>query len=158
MRAFVIALLEHGDNNATRAARSAGFKGNDKAMGVNGCRLMHDDRIIGALQEEAQKRLHSGAVMAVSVLLNLAKNAPKDSDKLKAVDMILNRIGMAEKTVHQHDVNVRNDSQTDGAMLARIVHLSKTLGIDHTKLIGHTAPVETVDVEYAEVGEDLSDL
>lgn len=147
-RGFVIALLEHGDGNATRAAITAGFVGSPATLRVTAHRLMHDDLVQAAMDEEAARRLNSGKIMAVSVLLTLAGTAAKDSDKLKAIEMLLNRTGMPGQS--EHKVIVSDVSKTDEEMIARITYLAKKRGLDPQLLIGGPVP-DTVDAEFEEV-------
>lgn len=150
-RAFVIALLENGDNNHTRAAQDAGFAaGSQNSLRVQAHRLAHDPGIQAAMDEEARRRLNSGKIMAVSSLLTLAKSAAKDSDKLKAIEMVLNRTGLPNQS--EHKVTVNDVSKTDEEMIARIELLAGKLGIDATKLLGHDRPA-VIDVEFTEVAE-----
>lgn len=141
-RKFVIALLELGTMNFTRAALMAGYSGNGNTLNVTAHRLAHDEKVLAAIHEESHRRLHSGKMMAVSVLLNLAEKALKDSDKLKAIDMVLNKTGLHD--IRESIVITRDDSTTDEAMIARITHLAKVLGVDPTKLLGQNtqAPIE----------------
>lgn len=155
-RAFVIALLNNGDDNHKRAALDAGYTGTDNALRVTGHRLYHDDGILAAIHEEAVRRLNAGKIMAVSTLLTLARGAQKDGDKLKAIDMILNRTGMHGMT--EHKVTVNDISKTDAAMVERINTLAKELGIpiDLEKMLGRNnpalpKPTEVVDAEFTVV-------
>jgi len=146
-RRFVIALLELGDMNHTRAAAMAGYAGTTgNAMRVIAHRLFHDDRVQAAIHEEATRRLASGKIMAVSKLLDIANSAPEPKDKLKAIGMILNRVGMHEKT--EHHVTTMDLSKTDDAMIERIKSLAAKLGLDQRALLGEAG---VVDAEFTEV-------
>lgn len=151
-RAFVIAALEFGDLNFTRAALAAGFKGSDQAIRNAAWRLSHDAAVQAAMDEEARRRLNSGKLMAVATLLTLAKSAAKDSDRLKALEMVLNRTGMPSQS--EHKVVVQDISKTDEEMIARIEQLALKHGLDPQKLLGgpvkDKAP-EAIEVEYTEV-------
>lgn len=151
-RAFVIACLEFGDLNFTRAAIAAGYGGGHEGSVRNAAwRLSHDPAIQAAMDEEARRRLNSGKLMAVSTLLTMAHSAAKDSDKLKALEMVLNRTGMPNQS--EHKVIVSDVSKTDEEMIARITQLANKLGMDPQKLLGGPPPVEvkTIDAEFIEV-------
>lgn len=154
-RAFVRACLETGRNNNTLHARMAGYSGNDDSMKATGWRLAHDADVQAAMLEEAEKRLRGNAIMATSTLVNLAENAREDKDKLKAIDMLLNRAGLHAKT--EHKVTVEHHTPAD--MIARIEHLAAKLGLDPVKLLGHSstavpaAGAEIIDAEFAEVSD-----
>lgn len=158
-RLFVIAMLETGGLDASRAAALAGYTTNSaNALYVVSHRLAHDAAILAAMAEQASRRLHSGGILAVSQLLTLAKSAEKDADKIKASVAILNRIGMHEKT--EHKVTVTDNSKTDAQLLSRIAYLSKELGVDGQKLLGHVK-LPVIDAEFSVVppaSEDPDDF
>lgn len=163
MRRFVIALLEIGQLNYTKAAALAGYSQESPgALQVTASRLAHDTRILAAIHEESDRRLHAGAAMAVSQLLLIADAAPKQSDRLKAIEMILNRTGL--HAMSEHKVTVNDVSNTDDAMIARIKEIAAKLGLDQSKLLGgaekvEKAVAEVVDVEYTEHSvEGLEDI
>lgn len=145
-RRFVIALLELGNMNHTRAAQMAGYTGGDNGLRVTAHRLFHDDAVQAAIHEEATRRLSSAKIMAVSKLLEIADTAPEPKDRLKAVGMILNRVGMHEKT--EHHVTTQDVSKTDEAMVERIKALASRLGLDQRALLGEAG---VVDAEFTEV-------
>lgn len=155
-RGFVCALLELGDNNHSRAALAAGYGGDAKTIGVTAHRLAHDDRTQAAIHEESVRRLNTGKIMAVSTLLKLGASAQKDSDKLRAVEMILNRTGMGGLT--EHRVTTVDASKTDEAMIARIEEICKARGLDSAKLLGKYAPQQPapIDAEFTVVEEGHS--
>lgn len=158
-RGFVIALLEIGGINFTRAAMAAGYgNGNEESAAVQGNRLAHDDKILAAIHEEAYRRLRSGAVMAVKTLLEIADDTgAKHGDRLKAVEMLLNRSGL--HAVTEHNVKVERYDATDETMIKRIKLLAEKQGLDPVKLLGSTGV--TVDAQFkvvTEVEDDLSDI
>lgn len=151
-RAFVIAMLEFGDGNFTRAALAAGYTGGEQSVRNRASLLAHDAGVQAAMDEEAFRRLKAGKIMAVSTLLTLAKSAAKDSDKLKAVEMLLNRTGLPNQS--EHKVVVSDVSRTDDEMIARITQLAGTLGLDPQKLLGGPAPVpevQAIEGEFVEI-------
>jgi hypothetical protein len=150
-RAFIIALLENGDNNFSRAARDAGYTGSDQNIRTAAHRLAHDHDVQLAFDEEAVRRLKSGKIMAVSTLLTLAKTAAKDSDKLKAIEMLLNRTGLPAQS--EHKVTVVDRSKTDEEMILRITQLAESMGMDPQKLLGGPEQ-KAIDVEFTEVKEE----
>ena len=138
MRRFVMCLLEHGGDNYTRAAIAAGYATSGAA--AVGSRLAHDERIQDAMEEEARKRLKSGALLATSVLLDTIRNPTvQTKDKLKAIDMVLNRVGLhpltEHKVTHEHTVD-------DADLIAKVKRLSGELGLDAQKLLGNAGVIE----------------
>ena len=65
------------------------------------------------------------------------------TNRLRAIEMVMNRIGMHPKT--EHNVNV-NDARTDKQVVASIVALAKKLELDPRRLLG--AQGITIDAEF----------
>lgn len=148
-RAFVRAMIETG-GNATHAehARMAGFLGDRNTLTATGCRLANDPAVQAAIVEEGAKLMHTGVILATSHLLHLCKNAREEKDQLKAINMLLNRVGLHEKT--EHKLTVRHE-QSEAQMIREITALAQTLGIDAQKLIGNT---KIIDGEFKEVKQE----
>lgn len=148
-RAFVVAMIEMGGINYTRAALAAGYgNGNVKSAEVQGNRLAHDEHILAAIHEEAQRRMRSGAIMAVQTLLEISSNpGAENRDRLKAVEMILNRSGL--HAVTEHNVKVEHRDITDEGMIKRIKLLAEKQGLDPMKLLGSAGL--TIDAEFKDV-------
>lgn len=159
-RAFVIAMIEMGGINYTRAAEAAGYgNGNVESACTQGNRLAHDETVIAAIHEEAQRRLRSGAIMAVQTLLEIANDRTAEHrDRLKATEMILNRSGL--HAVTEHNVKVEHRDATDEGMIERIKLLAQKQGLDPIKLLGSAGIV--VEAEFKEVlpeiDNELSDI
>lgn len=151
-RAFVIALIEMGGINFSRAAFAAGYgNGNVESASVQGHRLAHDETILAAIHEEAHRRLRSGAVMAVQTLLEIANDqTAKHGDRLKAVEMLLNRSGL--HAVTEHNIKVERHDVTDEGMIKRITLLAQKQGLDPAKLLGSAGVV--LEGEFQEVSKD----
>ena len=155
-RAFVVAMLDFGGLDNTKAAEAAGYLedgGNRNSLRRTAYRLAHDPDIQEAIREEGQARLNGAGIMAVNTLLEIANNvATEKKDRLKAVEMIMNRIGMSAKT--EHNVNVTRKDLTSDEMIKRIGMLAGKLGVDPQKLLGGPA----VDAEFTEVDTELEGL
>lgn len=146
-RRFVVNMLElgGGPGKYLDCAVRAGYSGEKNSLAQTVHRLVHDEKIQNALQEEAKRRLKAGAVMAVSGLLQLAEEegiSPKD--RLRAYEMILNRTGLPSQTEQKVTVEHR---MSDHELVNRVQQLAKTLGIDPAKLL--PAPVE--EAEYVDI-------
>lgn len=155
-RAFVTAMLDFGGLNNTSAARAAGYDtGNYNSLKRVAHQLAHDPRIQDAIREEGHTRLNASTIMAVNTLLKIADDPTTETrNKLKAIEMILNRTGLHEKT--EHKVDITKTDMTGDAMVARISLLAKNLGIDASKLLGGPT-VEAQFEEVVEVDEDSLD-
>lgn len=151
-RAFVIAMIETGQDNHTRCARMAGYyNGNDNALRVTAFRLAHDDKIQAAIVEQAGRRMKAGTIMATSALLSIASNQ-MHKDQLRAAVEILNRTGLhavsETKITHEH---IMDDKQS----IQRVVELARSLKIDPRQLLGQYGV--TLDAEFEEVAERKED-
>lgn len=155
-RAFVIAMVEMGGINISRAALAAGYgNGNAASAAVLGHRLAHDERILTAIHEEAHRRLRSGAIMAVQTLLEIANDqSAKHGDRLKAVEMMLNRSGL--HAVTEHNVKVERYDVTDESMIKKIKLLAEKQGLDPVKLLGSAGVL--IEGEFAEVSKDTENF
>lgn len=147
-RNFVVALLETGSANHTEAAAMAGYSGDRATLQVTGHRLAHDDRVLEAIREEAHRRMRSSAILASSALVEIISNreGEETKDRLKAIDMLLNRVGLHGTTEHKTTVTHTMDEKQ---MVARIKALAEGLGLDAKKLLGSAGVV--IDAEFREV-------
>lgn len=155
-RLFVIAMLETGGRNISDAARLAGYTDNGKGpIRVLASRLAHDEKILAAMSEESTRRLMSGQILAVSTVLSIMDNgAAKDSDRLKAAEMLMNRTGM--HATSEHKVTTTDTSRTDDEVMERIKFLAKNLGLDPQKLAREHG-IEIIDVTPSKVLEAPQD-
>lgn len=155
-QAFVLAAMANGGRNYAQAAREAGFSDEGGSAKATAYRLSHDPKIQAALMEEANRRLNTGSVLAVSVLLELVNGDSLDpKDRLKAIELVLNRTGMHAKS--EHKVEVKHTDETSKEMVERIKLLSAQMGIDSQKLLGNCV-VEGEYEEVENVEDDLSDI
>lgn len=155
MRHFVVAYCETGGTNAARAAIAAGYSVNNvDAAKVSAHRLLHDERIQAALREEGSRRLGAGVIAATSVLVETIQNESVGTkDRLRAVEMLLNRTGLPASTEVKHTI-VHQD-ETEEGLLRRLAAAAKVLGVDPQKFLGHD---KIEDAEFTEVEEDWSAL
>lgn len=145
-RQFVLALLEQGTTNYTRAAAAAGYGNNPESLKVQAHRLAHDPRILAALQEEAKARITAGVVMAASSLVQIAEDSNTPTrDRLRALEMIMNRGGLHAMTESKQTIVHEAD---EAGAIARIKTLAATLGLDAKALLGSAG---VVDVEFVEI-------
>lgn len=150
-RAFVVALLEQGDTNFMAAAGAAGYSAKSaNSLRVAGHNLAHDTRIREAMHEVASQRLQSGLVMAASKLIEIAADAKaKDSDRLKAIGMIMNRAGMHEMS--EHKVTVEHLG-SDAEELKKITEELRSRGQDPAAFL-KSFGLTITDAEYTVVEE-----
>ena len=150
-RLFVIALRGQRRRNNTAAARAAGYSTNSPgALRVRAHGLAHNEAVVAALQEEAQRHLDGSSLLAADVLVQIA-NDPKEKTKERraAATAILDRSGHGAS--QNINVNKTVTDRTGSAMAARIEALAKRLGLDPAVLLGVNAPVpmKLIDVTPA---------
>lgn len=160
-RRFVIAMCETGGGNATLAYQMAGGQSQSRnSMAVAASRLLHNELILAALREEADRRIRAGALLGASALTEMALDVTH-KDRFKAASALLAHAGLGivakSEITHVH--------KSDDEIILRIRELAKTLNLDAQKLLGnHSAPRKPVlidDAEYSEVAsteEGLEDL
>lgn len=152
-RRFVINVLELGGSvrKYEDCVIRAGFEGNANYIRQIAFRLVHDQRVQDAFIEESKRRLKAGAVMAVSRLLEIAEeDGVSTKDRLRALEMILNRTGFPTQT--EQKVIVEH-TMSDSELRARITNLSKELGLPIEKLL----PPPAVDAEFVEITDPWND-
>lgn len=84
-RLFVESYLSNP--NATEAARKAGYSGDSNTLAQRGAELVRNSKIKALLEE----RIEEAVITANEILTDvkgIAKNAEKDSDRLKAYEML----------------------------------------------------------------------
>jgi phage terminase small subunit len=149
-RAFVVALLETGGNNQTLAAATAGIGGPNDAQRVAGSRLARIPRVQAAVREEADKRLRGGAILAASVLIEIASDR-MHKDRFKAAESLLNRAGLMTETVQRHIIE---DHRTDDELRDAIILMARKNHLDPATLLGKPLDKNVVDAEFTEVDKE----
>src|SRR5215510_6940946 len=124
-----------GDVSAAEAARDAGYSDTGGACKVRASQLMHDERIIEALDELAQREMRGLALPALMALKRIMEN-PQHDDHFKGVMSVLNRVGMSERTEQHLTVTHQVDTKDVEALVRR---LAQELSIDPRKLLGRDA-------------------
>ena len=137
-RAFVLALflVKPGHGTHTAAARMAGFGKADgtstpETMAVIAHRIVSDDRVQLAIQEEAKKRLRGASPAAISALLQLIAD-PTHKDHARGIAMVLDRATPVETT---HNVQVTHTHITQDESDVAELRAMKQLGASREKLI-----------------------
>jgi hypothetical protein len=161
-RDFVRAYVQGGTTNATQAAREADYRGDDTVLHVSAYRLMHDDRVQMAIQEECRRMLTTLVPMAMTTVKRLADpDAGHDPAlKFRAAQDILNRTLPTiteHRTIHEH-------LHTDADALNEIRMLAEANGIPLEALVGgrlakqiRKGPVIEAQYEELDNAEDVGD-
>jgi phage terminase small subunit len=154
-RAFVIKYLEMGVKaNATEAARLAGYV-DDPTAKVSAHRLLHDERVIAAIQEEARKRLQAGTLVATAYVLEVITDEKADpKDRLKASLALMDRGGLPGQSEHQVTVTRKVDR---AEVIADIRRVCASFGMDPAIALGRLGHA-VVDVDPVEHRESSTDI
>lgn len=148
-RRFVIAALQFPTGKDWQIAKAAGYgNGSHGALRVRAHSLLHNEKIIAAMREEADKRLRGYALLGISVIAKIART-DGHRDQLKAAEGLANRVGFHELTEHKVTVDHKQPKElTDLA-----IKLAKEIGVATDRLLG-TNRQETIDAEFVEVRND----
>jgi phage terminase small subunit len=148
-RRFVLELVADPLLSRSEAARLAGYSDVAEGAKVTAHRLMHDQRIIDALHEQAGKRLWSISMKAAYKVEQML-DSEDDKVVLKAAVAVLDRVGFGAQQNININQTVRDESGK--AILARIEALADRLGLPVQQLLGKpSAPV--VEAEFTEVSD-----
>lgn len=147
-RRFAVAAVMFPLAKDWQIAKAAGYA--DRSHGslrVTAHRLFHDERVLAAIRECADKEVRSGAMLGIATIKKIVRSdGHRDQFKAAALMAGLNRF-----TVDQN-VNI-NQNVTDNsgkAIMERIRALANKHGLPIQALLGATsAPV--VDAEFSEV-------
>lgn len=155
-RAWTMAYLDAGDENASAAARRAQY-GKDsptpeaakEAQKRAGYRNVHDPDVQAAIRELAHEKFRVAGYAATAALMALVKdNAHKDH--FKAIERVLAQNGMiaAVQIDHNHKVTVTEKDQIE-----RLTVLAKQLGMDPKTLLGSAGVILDAEFTVIEPGQ-----
>ena len=154
-RRFVIAYCEHPNYDHGALAKEAGYASGppgSSSLRVAGHRLMHDERVIAAINEEASKRLRGSGLLGISVMMDIASNSAH-KDQLKAATALADRTGFHALSEHKVTVDDKRP-KTKQEMIAAIVALGREQGLSDDEIKKWTGG-EIVDAEFEEVDTDM---
>lgn len=148
-RVFVVALLNMGSKlDQSRAAKMAGYLGNQAVLKVSGHRLAHSPKVQAAILEEAKKRMQLGTAAATALMIEtIGDKTVAHKDRLRAAEGVLDRGGIHHMTEHRIEVN-HNDTRTE--KILRVVQLARQLGKDPRELLGNLADAMEGDFKVLE--------
>lgn len=134
-RRFVWHFVTSKDDNATEAARRAGYTDNDNgAIKVRAHALMHRDRVIAAIDEVARKEFRTLLMPTIRATRALVDN-PKHPDHARTLGSLLSRLGLGERSAV--DVNLAGEvtvNHTDQAL--NDLRILKSMGLSRDALLG----------------------
>jgi len=121
-RAFVMAMARNPMGRHTDWAKEAGYA--KRGLRVRAFETYHDPKVQDAVMEVARATLGArGPLLAVHGLLEIAGN-PKHQGRLKALELIANRVGFSEK----RQIEIVHRDLTGDALIERMKYLSEKLG------------------------------
>lgn len=147
-RRFALAAVMYPLAKDWQIAKAAGYS--DRSHGslrVTAHRLFHDEKVLAAIRECADKEVRSGAMLGIATIKKIVRNdAHRDQFKAAALLAGLNRF-----TVDQNiNLNQTVRDESGPALLAEIKKLAIKLGVPVQALLGGPKP-EVVDAEFTEV-------
>jgi len=150
-RAFVVAKVHFGCNNA-EAARRAGYSKNQPADAkVSGYHLAHNDAVQAAIIEESRKLMAGEGPRSIRTLVAIRDDRSKEAkDRIKAAVELLNRGGL--QAVTEHHLTVEHQ-MTDAQKDQRILALCRELGVPDADARKMLIAPEVLDAEFEEVPE-----
>lgn len=146
---YVLAMLADPFGNPTRWARAAGYSDASDACKVKGHYLSHNPKIDAAADEVAKQYLGTmGPILGVATVMRIARN-PRHPKQLRAAEMLLNRVGLHEKTEH----HVTVDHGNTGDVVQRIRDAAALLGVPVEQLLGANVAAQPMKVIEAQAIE-----
>lgn len=149
-RRFVVAWFVSGQRE--KAAHMAGYAGEpgDNLLSVSAHQVWHNPRVQAAIIEYAKSSL-KGLVPAALIALKSVIEDGGHKDRVKAVGMILNRVGLHETT----EQVVVHQQESREEQLMRITEKARALGLDPKIVLGGAASfmqkAEAIDVDVIDV-------
>jgi hypothetical protein len=149
MRAFVVAKVHFGCNNA-EAARRAGYSKNHPADArIQAYRLAHSDEVQAAIIEESRKVMCAEGPRSIRTLVTIRDNPKEEAkDRIKAALELLNRGGL--NAVSEHHLTVEH-TMTDAQKDRRIIELCRELGVPEIEARKMLVAPDAIDAEFTEV-------
>lgn len=128
-------IMAGGERDATSAARKAGYAdkgGRSSGVRVQAHSLMHNQRVIDAIQEASRIELYGLAPVAVRAAKAILAD-PEHPGHARMIETVLDRTGHFAETKHTMTVEHKADTK-ELEDLARRLGLES--GVDPRKLIG----------------------
>jgi len=150
-RRFAIAAVMYPLAKDFQIAKAAGYADrNHGSLRVTAHRLFHDEKVLAAIRECADKEVRSGAMLGIATIKKIVRNdAHRDQFKAAAWLAGLNGFAVAQNI----NINQRVTDESGKAILEQIKALAEKLGVPLTALLEHkpAVPHETIEGEFSEV-------
>jgi hypothetical protein len=159
-RRFVELFHDHPTWNAVQLAEAAGSKATTReSMRVTGQRLMHDDKVLAAMNEEACKRIKTGGMIGVAAVVKIALNE-SHKDHLKAALALMDRTGFHALSEHKVTVDDKRP-QSKRELIEATKNVLSELGMspaDASKFLSAATNEDIVEAEFTVVSESTVTL
>jgi hypothetical protein len=151
-RAFVVAKVHYGCNNAEAARRAGYSKNQPEDAKVTAYRLAHNDTVQAAIIEESRKLMAGEGPRSIKTLVAIRDDRGKEAkDRIKAAVELLNRGGL--QAISEHHLTVEHQ-MTDAQKDQRILALCRELGLPDADARKMLIAPEVLDAEFEEVGPE----
>ena len=154
-RRFAMAAVMYPLAKDWQIAKAAGYSHRSHgALRVAAHRLFHDDKVLAAIRECADKEIRSTAMLGIATIKKIARR-DDHRDQFKAAAMLAGLNGFA--VAQNININQTVKDESGQAILRQIKMLADKLGVPIATLLGAQAGPAlpaAVDVEFTEVGGD----
>lgn len=158
-RAFIEAYFEHPNYSGGQLAEIAGFSSGNinksSQLRVTGHRLMHNEKVIAAINEETSKRLRGAGYIGVVGIVKVALNE-SHKDHLKACAMLADRTGFHALSEHKVTVDDKRP-QTKKELIDATKTVLAELGMsveEANAFIKKSTGEDAVDAEFSVVEDE----
>lgn len=143
-RRFAIAAVMYPLAKDWQIAKAAGYSDRSHgALRVAAHRLFHDEKVLAAIKECADKEIRGSAMLGIATIKKIVRN-DMHKDQLKAAQTL---VGLAGFTIDQNiNLNQNITDNSGNAVMARIERAAAALGIDAAQLLG-LVPMKVVNAD-----------
>lgn len=143
-RRFAIAAVMYPLAKDWQIAKAAGYSDRSHgALRVTAHRLFHDEGVLAAIRECADKEVRSGAMLGIATIKKIVRNdGHRDQFKAAALLAGLNRFTV-DQTIN---VNQHVTDNSGKAIMERIRRAAAVLGVDPATLLG-LVPMKVINGE-----------
>jgi phage terminase small subunit len=147
-RRFALAAVMYPLAKDWQIAKAAGYSDRSHgALRVTAHRLFHDEAVLAAIKECADKEIRGSAMLGIATIKKIARH-DMHKDQLKAAQTL---VGLAGFTIDQN-INLKQTikDESGNAIMTEIKQLAAKLGVPLQVLLGPKA-AEPIDAEFSEV-------
>lgn len=147
-RRFALAAVMYPLAKDWQIARAAGYS--DRSHGsvrVAAHRLFHDEKVLAAIRECADKEIRSSAMLGIATIKKIVR-ADGHRDQFKAAMALAGLNGFAVA----QNININHRDESGQTILEQIKALAERLGVPLDRLLGApSVAAPAIDAEFTEV-------